>query len=873
MRLLLTLIVVGVVNFVGVVELFALTKDWDKGGSGNLWSTSQNWSPDGVPVSGDWTVIGRLVSGAVNKCVVDSTVTNAQCGQLSVGYKSGTGYLDVTGGSLTASGSIGVGHWASSTCKGVLTVTDGNLTCPALFLGAASGCTGQLVQAGGVINATYTVFVPGQWTSAYGIGDVNLTGGVLNCGDLVMQYGNAGRVNFSGGTMRVAGYRLNDILQYYKAGLITVWGGTQPKGDLDATLDAHYAYFQAVIRPNNVPTPADTNIIYHTPSQLTWIPDSQIVNGQTFSYKVYLGTEYYSVNSATTSTAGIFKATVLSPQYIVTDTLSPGVTYFWRVDIVDNSTSKLYKGRIWRFKIQPRLAGDFNGDLFVDFNDLNGFVNHWLTDNGSGGFDNCYDLDGSGKVNQIDYSAFASHWEGSAAPAVEVNVQTQSVLSEISPYLTGSCINMAYDTDAIWQDGIFRSQLQAISSGFLRYPDTGDMWHWQECPGAPAWKDSWETNPASQYYFADHSVCNSNATMGVEDYFALVQTIGAEPLVQLNFQSGLRYNRLNDSLTEAKALVQYCKDHGYNIQYWELGSEPFGYSVTQQADVINQWVPQLKAIDPNIKIVYDTANNYSNSWTQNQWNTLFALAGQHIDVVDMHHYWHFTDGQINIDKRPSWDKFINENPLIHDYWENTSFEQEINGLRQMIKQNFNKDVEVAITEWNCGPAYGDPVTAYQYGIVRAAMMMQLIEAKVFMASVWPGRWDESRQCKSSYADPVTKEPRPAFYVLEMYSNILGQKQVACTSSQLKIPTIAALRFDGKKMWVYLVNKFNQDKTTRISLSGCSVAGITAKSMMATNDDIYRDDCLLVDQSINVRADSAYIILPRYSFTMVTIDLN
>ena len=46
-------------------------------------------------------------------------------------------------------------------------------------------------------------------------------------------------------------------------------------------------------------------------------------------------------------------------------------------------------------------------------------------------------------------------------------------------------------------------------------------------------------------------------------------------MLGVNLSSGVYYNRINDSIAEAVAWVNYCKAMDYNVKYWFIGNEPY----------------------------------------------------------------------------------------------------------------------------------------------------------------------------------------------------------------------------------------------------------------------------------------------------------
>ncbi|MHC4431531.1 MAG: sugar-binding protein [Planctomycetota bacterium] len=117
------------------------------------------------------------------------------------------------------------------------------------------------------------------------------------------------------------------------------------------------------------PDPAEGDVLEQTWATLTWKPGQWAV-----THDVYIGDNFEEVNNGTAETfAGNHAATMLVvgfPGFPVPDGLTPGTTYYWRVDEVnDANVASPWKGNIWSFSILPNTASEpdpADGAEFVD---------------------------------------------------------------------------------------------------------------------------------------------------------------------------------------------------------------------------------------------------------------------------------------------------------------------------------------------------------------------------------------------------------------------------------------------------------------------------------------------------------------------------
>jgi hypothetical protein len=101
-------------------------------------------------------------------------------------------------------------------------------------------------------------------------------------------------------------------------------------------------------------TPKDGSMIDKISATLTWWP------GETaLSHTVYFGESFEDVNNATTDSWSTTEASLGVGQAggPYPNGLTPGQTYYWRVDEVDGTNpDSPWKGEVWSFSVRPRTA-------------------------------------------------------------------------------------------------------------------------------------------------------------------------------------------------------------------------------------------------------------------------------------------------------------------------------------------------------------------------------------------------------------------------------------------------------------------------------------------------------------------------------------
>ena len=379
----------------------AATITWD-GSSSRAWNVTANWDLNRLPTSSDTAVVS-LASGPIINSGVAAVANTIQ-------IRSASGAAaDVNGGTLTTSGSsarIDVGYDAGTT--GTLTINSGTVTCGQYLYVGYSG-TGTLNMNGGTLNITGTRFRIGY--NSTGVGRVYLYGGTINCNGSSFSFsmGNSGTasMDITNGKLIINGDVTSTVNGYITSGKIKAYGGAGTVlYDYNITNAGKTTVTAAIIRTARNPEPASsaTNVAFN--KILDWTPGAGAV-----SHDVYLGTVFSDVNSTTRlvsdlngdgivnckdvmyltgywleNPAGSEPYAAINDDSIVdfidyaqfsqewlqsagpvfkgnhdVNSFNPGLlafstTYYWRVDEVNGLDT--YKGTVWSFTTQSGKASN-----------------------------------------------------------------------------------------------------------------------------------------------------------------------------------------------------------------------------------------------------------------------------------------------------------------------------------------------------------------------------------------------------------------------------------------------------------------------------------------------------------------------------------
>ena len=379
---------------------------WDNGGEGSLWNVPENWDPDGVPSAAD-TV--RITIPDAN-CVIDSSVA-AECETI---YVNDSGYLVMTGGTLTSSGHIRIGEpsdsnavfvmsggtvtsvsgrlWVGMNGKGTITITGGEMNIyDKIEIGKNASGTGVIYMQGGTV--TFEGSSTDLEIGKRGTGTIYMTGGVINVQDNIKlgQEGGTARLYLDGGTINaddlrdpegISGDPLMDITEgtlifpgdysltvneYINKGWIVGYGGL---GTMDVTFaeDLDQTIVTAKMLDPELasnPSPRNLDTVELTPDgpALGWVPGVYAA-----SHDVYFGADPNAVNDAN-NVSGMwpqFKGSQ-DPYSYYPEPLELGKTYYWRIDEVNElDPNSPWKGVVWEFTVADYIVVDD----FESYNDI-----------------------------------------------------------------------------------------------------------------------------------------------------------------------------------------------------------------------------------------------------------------------------------------------------------------------------------------------------------------------------------------------------------------------------------------------------------------------------------------------------------------------
>ncbi len=371
------------------------------------------------------------------------------------------------------------------------------------------------------------------------------------------------------------------------------------------------------------------------------------------------------------------------------------------------------------------------------------------------------------------YSAVGSAGVASASTAT-VTVNATNAIKAVDSRIYG--VNTAAWDELIYQNGVIdENYLQTVKDSgikFIVYP--GGAWS-----NDFVWNDP--ALPTMQNF---------------DQFIAFCQAVGAEPKVDVNVKG---------SVDLATSWVQYSKDKGYNVTYWQLADEPWynGLRGSAYSAKINEFAPAMKAVDPTIKIVADVSCRYNSE--RGNTNTVVKNSWQNIDVYN-HNLYFIDPKSYSYDQRQAY-----YDDLLHNttsYGGNNSVRTWLSFLENIVNtyKDPAKPVEYTTGSYNSISYYPADwqINYLPQGLWEADLLGTLIEENVTHAGYWAMQNPYPiKQSSYGYVSPDFR-PYVAYYAMQLYTYFFGDTLVSSTSSTQDLAVYAST--STNKLSLILINK-------------------------------------------------------------------
>ena len=279
-----------------------------------------------------------------------------------------------------------------------------------------------------------------------------------------------------------------------------------------------------------------------------------------------------------------------------------------------------------------------------------------------------------------------------ADPALHLKID-RSKTQTLPKSLYGFNTNMM-SGDYGYLDSNFVALTKDLQPQLLRFPGgtIGNFYHWKLAGFVQSEMSSTSNEQLNRRNRGNFVRLRKrrNGRLAFDDFMQMCNALKITPIVVVNLWTG--------SPEESAGWVQYAKNKGYEIAYWELGNEYYLPWYADKYPSAETYIAQakkhaqaMKAVDPNIKVsvcaspVAFHKNGFEKNVDQRKWDSALAAADQFYDAYTVHVYAYRTARQKKIEEYRGY--------LFG--WIHCDFDDAVDYYKKLFPSK-----EMWITEWN-----------------------------------------------------------------------------------------------------------------------------------------------------------------------------
>jgi hypothetical protein len=306
---------------------------------------------------------------------------------------------------------------------------------------------------------------------------------------------------------------------------------------------------------------------------------------------------------------------------------------------------------------------------------------------------------------------------------------------------------------------------------------------------------------------------NDMTEIQIDAFINLARQMNAEPMINVRLQGG--------SPETAAGIVQYVNvEMNYEVRYWGIGNEPQfyeGYTTTRFNEEWRAIAMAMQAVDPEIVLVgpevsqflghpeLDPRDSEGKLWV----DEFLQANGDLVDIVSVHRY--------------PFPRSLNSGPAqIEDLRANSvEWEETLSNLKTLVREITGRELPIAVTEFNShwDSATGGEATPDSHfsAIWLADVIGRMIKQQVEIAAQFAL---QSASDNGGWGIFSRVEPRPSFYVYQMYSHF-GDELVYSSSGISNVSIYSAV--NGDQLTVLIINLSSEDVVAPLYWEGSSSA--------------------------------------------------
>jgi len=442
----------------------------------------------------------------------------------------------------------------------------------------------------------------------------------------------------------------------------------------------------------------------------------------------------------------------------------------------------------------------------------------------------------------------------------EISVRLDEESGTIGKYLTGVHFVYSDESDAVYDDDSFAKWARNAGVTVARFPGgtVVKYWDWQNPTGYMK-VDPWDDPDAESAPPADW--------MSIDEYLHFVQVSGVTPLIGINLLSGVRNDRVEDSVTRATDQVKYVVSKGYNGAFYYLGNEEIRETggIEEAARMFVKHAREIKRVDPSAKLFWN-----DNAVDRDRLRKFLAIAGDYADGVEFHGKWPY-GGRKNVQKVniADWQQHYPFSVLNRG-----RFSQRALALRSYASELGYPDLMFANNEYGLTQFEHERFIGfdqYEYGLVAIEYLQDLFIGQFDMAAFWSNvpsdrRLGGDRAGRRLINTEADNRLNPLRFGFELLSSAQGKRLVRIEGGGPDGYGFGAL--SDEQLELFLLNKGSTVNLIDLHIVGGTSIGSAGyiTSLVDTPDHWGR----LQETPITVDARSIEVTLPPLSYSKIVL---
>ena len=446
--------------------------------------------------------------------------------------------------------------------------------------------------------------------------------------------------------------------------------------------------------------------------------------------------------------------------------------------------------------------------------------------------------------------------------AGELHLQLDKNSGYLGKYLTGVHFVYSDEKDAIYRDDSFAKWARKAGIRVARFPGGTviQYWDWKNPTGIIK-SDTWDDVNAKK--------ADPKDWMSMDEYLHFVDVSGVTPLIGVNLLSGVRTNRVEESIKRAVEEVKYVVSKGHKGAFYYLGNEDMKEmgGVEEAAKIFLRHAREIKGVDPTARLLWN-----DNVVDEARMRKFLAIAGKYADGVEFHSKWPYGDGEID------------QNVSVEDWQKQYPFNIQKRGvissravaLRSYARKIGYPNLIFANNEYGLAQFKKDRFVGfnrYNYGLVAIEFLQDLFIGQFDMSSFWSNvpsinSGGTDRDKKRLIDTESGNRLNPVHYGFELLSSAQGKKLVKIKNGSPSGYGFAAL--SDQTLEVFLMNKSNVNNTLKIHVGGKK--NISPTGTMVSLVDTPDHWGTLKEQSIQKQGKFLEVTLPPLSYSKIVLPL-